>query len=118
MQQSLPSRGGDPGFQDVGVVENERVQELLLLFTHQSLIKYAEFAVLTAVVMKSSLFWDITPYSPLNVNTVHGVMSQKTELFLNKYPLPSLSTKKCRPNNLYKNKFDEKYKILSPYLQS
>jgi hypothetical protein len=28
----------------------------------------AGFEVLTAVVMKSSVFWDITPYNPLKVN--------------------------------------------------
>jgi hypothetical protein len=68
--------------------------------------------VLTAVVMKSSVFWDITPFSPLKVNRrfggtrrlhvqgrrisqarnqrkaggkalngLHGVISQKIELF-------------------------------------
>jgi hypothetical protein len=38
--------------------------------------------VLTATVMKSySIFWDITPYSPLKVNGLYGVISQKTELF-------------------------------------
>jgi hypothetical protein len=26
------------------------------------------FEVLTAVVMKSSIFWDIKPYSPLKIN--------------------------------------------------
>jgi hypothetical protein len=30
------------------------------------------FEVLTAVVMSSSIFWDITPYSPLNVNWRFG----------------------------------------------
>jgi hypothetical protein len=36
------------------------------------------FKVLTAVVMKSSAFWDITPCSPFKVNRLQGVMSQKT----------------------------------------
>jgi hypothetical protein len=29
---------------------------------------YAGFEVLTEVVMKSSVFWDVKPYSPLKVN--------------------------------------------------
>jgi hypothetical protein len=75
--------------------------------------KYIIFEVLTAVVMKSCIYWDITPCSPLKVNRryggifrlhlqgwrisqawklmarrglafneLHGVMSQKTELFI------------------------------------
>jgi hypothetical protein len=35
-------------------------------------IQYAGFEVLTAVVMKSTVFWDITPYSSLNVNQRFG----------------------------------------------
>jgi hypothetical protein len=35
-------------------------------------IKDVGFEVLTAVVMKSSIFWDITPCSPLNVKDVSG----------------------------------------------
>jgi hypothetical protein len=31
-------------------------------------MQYAEFEVLTAMVMKSSVFWDITSCSPLKVN--------------------------------------------------
>jgi hypothetical protein len=31
------------------------------------------------MVMKSCIFWDITPCSPLEINRLHGVMSQKTE---------------------------------------
>jgi hypothetical protein len=30
------------------------------------------FEVLTAVVMKSTVFWDVTPYSPLEVNRCFG----------------------------------------------
>jgi hypothetical protein len=30
------------------------------------------FEVLTAIIMKSSVFWDITPYSPLKVNQIFG----------------------------------------------
>jgi hypothetical protein len=55
-----------------------------------------EFVVLTAVVMKSNIFWDIMPCSPLKVNRrfgetcsskhrlnfngLHGVISQKIVL--------------------------------------
>jgi hypothetical protein len=34
------------------------------------------FEVLTAVVMKSTIFWDIKPCSPLTLNGLHGVISQ------------------------------------------
>jgi hypothetical protein len=30
------------------------------------------FEVLTAVLMKSSVFWDVTPFSPLKVNRISG----------------------------------------------
>jgi hypothetical protein len=33
---------------------------------------FVEFEVLTAVVMKSTIFWDITPCSPLRVNRRFG----------------------------------------------
>jgi hypothetical protein len=33
---------------------------------------FVGFEVLTAVVMKSSVFWDITPCSPLKVNRCFG----------------------------------------------
>jgi hypothetical protein len=33
---------------------------------------YLGFAVLTAVVMKSTIFWNITPCSPLRVNRRFG----------------------------------------------
>jgi hypothetical protein len=36
--------------------------------------------VLTAVVMKCTIFWDITPCSRLTLNGLHGVISQKNEL--------------------------------------
>jgi hypothetical protein len=35
-------------------------------------IQFVRFEVLTAVVMKSSIFWDITPYNPLKVNCRFG----------------------------------------------
>jgi hypothetical protein len=37
------------------------------------------FEVLTAVVMKSSAFWNKMSYSLLIFNRLHGVISQKTE---------------------------------------
>jgi hypothetical protein len=37
--------------------------------------------VLMLVVMKSSMFWDITPCSPLTFNGLHGVIWQKIEFF-------------------------------------
>jgi hypothetical protein len=38
----------------------------------QTLISHAGPEVLTAVVMKSPIFWDITPFSPLKVNQRFG----------------------------------------------
>jgi hypothetical protein len=38
----------------------------------QIIPKLVGFEVLTAVVMKSSIFWDITPCSPLKVNQRFG----------------------------------------------
>jgi hypothetical protein len=35
-------------------------------------LKYVGFEVLTAVVMKSTTFWDITPCNPLKVNPRFG----------------------------------------------
>jgi hypothetical protein len=37
--------------------------------------------VLTAVVMQCSILWDIRPRSPLKVNRIQRVISQKIELF-------------------------------------
>jgi hypothetical protein len=42
----------------------------LYLFNYEYIC--IRFEVLTAVVMKSSIFWDITPCSPLNVNNCFG----------------------------------------------
>jgi hypothetical protein len=39
------------------------------------------FEVFTAVVMKSIIFWDMTPCSPLSFNGLLGVISQKMILF-------------------------------------
>jgi hypothetical protein len=41
----------------------------------------AGFEVLTAVIIKGSTSLDITPFSPLKCNRLHGVISQKQELF-------------------------------------
>jgi hypothetical protein len=40
------------------------------IFTN--ILKTVGFEVLTAVVMKSTIFWDITPCSPLSVNRCFG----------------------------------------------
>jgi hypothetical protein len=40
-----------------------------------------EFEVLTVVVIKSSTFWDIMLHSPLKVNWLQCVISQKIVLF-------------------------------------
>jgi hypothetical protein len=37
--------------------------------THRKPVTYVGFEVFTAVVMKSTIFWDITPCNPLRVNT-------------------------------------------------
>jgi hypothetical protein len=43
------------------------------------------FDVFTAVVMKSSVFWDKTPCSWFTFNGLHGFISLKIEVFMNKY---------------------------------
>jgi hypothetical protein len=40
------------------------------------------FEILTVVVMKSTVFWDITPCIRLTFNGLHGVISQKIILFI------------------------------------
>jgi hypothetical protein len=40
--------------------------------THKLYEAHARFAVLTAVGMKSYIFWDITPFNPLKVNRGFG----------------------------------------------
>jgi hypothetical protein len=44
----------------------------LWLHKIQEVEENAEFEVLTPVVMKSTIFWDITPCSPLKVNRRFG----------------------------------------------
>jgi hypothetical protein len=43
-------------------------QEILCFLWNPKLHYHVEIEVLTEVVMKSSVFWDITPYSSMNVN--------------------------------------------------
>jgi hypothetical protein len=47
-------------------------QEIHCLIKNPDVYHRVRFEVLTAVVMKSSIFWDITPCSPLNVNRRFG----------------------------------------------
>jgi hypothetical protein len=49
-----------------------RPQSGLLPFNKQTKINYVGFEILTAVVMKSTIFWDVTPCSPLSVNRRFG----------------------------------------------
>jgi hypothetical protein len=42
------------------------------MFRKASAQQYVGFQVLTAVIMKSIIFWDITPCSPLKVTDVSG----------------------------------------------
>jgi hypothetical protein len=44
-------------------------------------ITFAGFEVLTAVIMKSTIFWNVTLCSPLKVNGLHSVICQKIILF-------------------------------------
>jgi hypothetical protein len=48
----------------------------------------------TAVATKSSVLWDITPGSPLKVNGLHGVISQRREFFT--YYLVPQESATCR----------------------
>jgi hypothetical protein len=43
-----------------------------MFFGKSKLLYGARFEVLTAVVMKSSVFWDITPCNPVKVNRRSG----------------------------------------------
>jgi hypothetical protein len=44
--------------------------------------KFVEFEVLTAVVIKSNLLWNITLCRPLKINGLHGVISQRISTFV------------------------------------
>jgi hypothetical protein len=48
----------------------------------QQILMNVGFEVLTPVVMKSTIFWDITPCSPLRVNRRFGGTGGKQELCL------------------------------------
>jgi hypothetical protein len=39
---------------------------------HLNPVRFVGFEVLTAVVVKNSIFWDIAPYSPLKANWRFG----------------------------------------------
>jgi hypothetical protein len=63
--------------------------------TSQTSKRCVGFEVLTVVLMKISVFWDITPCSPLKDSHIppkrrftlsgpHGVISQEVELFMSK----------------------------------
>jgi hypothetical protein len=41
-----------------------------LLFSFEIITIYVGFEVLTAVVMKSTVFWDMTPCSPLKLSDI------------------------------------------------
>jgi hypothetical protein len=45
---------------------------LIMLYIITAIKHIEEFEVLAAVVMKSTIFWDITPCSPLKVNRRFG----------------------------------------------
>jgi hypothetical protein len=55
----------------------------LNVFTESQLIYFVGFEVLTAVVVKSSIFWDIIPCSPLDVNQLHSIITKKIDSSLN-----------------------------------
>jgi hypothetical protein len=58
---TLPTSGG----RSVGIVR-------LPTKATDSFVSYLEFDVLTALIMKSPIFWDITPSSPLKFNRSFG----------------------------------------------
>jgi hypothetical protein len=55
---------------------------MALMVTFRGKKRLSRFQILTAVVMKNTVFWDITPGSLLNVNRLYGVISQKTVTFI------------------------------------
>jgi hypothetical protein len=53
------------------------------MYIHVGQLYLLGFEVVTAVVMKSSIFWDITPYSPLKVShRFGGIFRLHIQLFL------------------------------------
>jgi hypothetical protein len=50
----------------------QRYVRSIIVWNVKVIENYGGFEVPTAVVMKSSLFWDITPFSPLKVNRRSG----------------------------------------------
>jgi hypothetical protein len=76
------------------IIKPDMFQQYVAIFRgvqlEQATLNYVGFEVLTAVVMKSMIFWDITPcrwrrYVPpksrLTFNGLHGVISQKMVFF-------------------------------------
>jgi hypothetical protein len=56
-------------------------QILSILWNTKIDINVVGSEVLTETVMKSSIFWDITPSSPLKVNGMYDVIYHKMKLF-------------------------------------
>jgi hypothetical protein len=54
------------GAQHFGILPTDITRGFIAVFEQTRI--YVGFEVLTMVVMKSTIFWDITPCSPLNVN--------------------------------------------------
>jgi hypothetical protein len=55
------------------------------MYTYTRMLKTQSFVgldVLTAVAEKSSIFWDIMPYSPLKVGQHFGRLCRHGEMFL------------------------------------
>jgi hypothetical protein len=55
------------------------------------MLKVVGCEVFTAVVMNSIIFWDMTMCSRLQLNRLHGVISQKMIFFMLKVDITSLS---------------------------
>jgi hypothetical protein len=43
---------------------------------------YMKFSYKKNALRRACIFWDTTPFSPLTLNGLHGIISQKTELFI------------------------------------
>jgi hypothetical protein len=70
--------------------------------------EYVGFEVLTAVVMKSTIFWDITPCSPLSVN------SQKMVLFKMRIIIRRFYAKLLNSNTVTGQKLNSTLLVVSP----
>jgi hypothetical protein len=69
-----PKDGGDICLRNVGLSPNYTAlrRENLKSNKIRTCLFYVGFEVFTAVVMKSIVFWDMTPCSPLSVNRRFG----------------------------------------------